>query len=77
MAALKAGIAAAEIPGVSPDCINLLEDTSRASATELMTADGLVDLLIPARRCGTDPRLRGERNGSLHPDRNRNLPCVC
>lgn len=30
-----------------------------------------------ARRCGTDPRLRGERNGSLHPDRNRNLPCVC
>ena len=52
MAALKAGIAAAEIPGVSPDCINLLEDTSRASATELMTADGLVDLLIPRGGAG-------------------------
>ena len=52
MAALKAGIAAAEVPGVSPDCINLLEDTSRASATELMTADGLVDLLIPRGGAG-------------------------
>ena len=52
MAALKAGIAQAAIPGVSPDCINLLEDTSRASATELMTADGLVDLLIPRGGAG-------------------------
>ncbi len=52
MAALKAGIAQAAVPGVSPDCINLLEDTSRASATELMTADGLVDLLIPRGGAG-------------------------
>ena len=32
---------------ISPDCINLLEDTSRDSANALMTATGYVDLLIP------------------------------
>lgn len=42
--ALKQGI---EKCGLSPDFINLLEDTTRASATELMTAVGYVDLLIP------------------------------
>lgn len=52
MDALKAGILAAGVPNVSPDCINLLEDTSRASATELMTANGLVDLLIPRGGAG-------------------------
>jgi glutamate-5-semialdehyde dehydrogenase len=51
MEALKAGIANAAA-GVSPDCINLLENTSRASAAELMTADGLVDLLIPRGGAG-------------------------
>ena len=33
--------------GVDEDYINLVEDTSRQSANELMTAVGLVDLLIP------------------------------
>ncbi len=33
--------------GVSRDMINLVEDTSRASANELMKAVGYVDLLIP------------------------------
>lgn len=42
--ALKQGI---EKSGFSPDFINLVEDTTRASATELMTAVGYVDLLIP------------------------------
>lgn len=37
---------------VSPDCIALVEDTDRAGATELMTADGLVDLLIPRGGAG-------------------------
>ena len=33
--------------GVSPYVINLVNDTSRQSANELMTADGFIDLLIP------------------------------
>ncbi len=32
---------------INPDCINLLEDTSRESANTLMTAVGYIDLLIP------------------------------
>lgn len=32
---------------IDEDYINLVEDTSRASATELMTANGYIDLLIP------------------------------
>ncbi|MBQ2746133.1 MAG: glutamate-5-semialdehyde dehydrogenase [Clostridia bacterium] len=42
--ALKEGITKS---GYSPDFINLIEDTTRASAHELMTAVGYVDLLIP------------------------------
>ena len=42
--ALKKGLAAA---GLSEDYVNLIEDTTRASANELMTAEGYVDLLIP------------------------------
>ena len=42
--ALKKGI---ENCSMSADFINLVEDTTRASATELMTAVGYVDLLIP------------------------------
>lgn len=44
VAALKCGLKAADL---SEDYINLVEDTSRGSANELMTATGLVDLLIP------------------------------
>ena len=42
--ALKLGL---EKAGLSRDCIQLAEDTSRESAREMMTADGLIDLLIP------------------------------
>ena len=42
--ALKAGI---EAVGGDPDIVNIVEDTTHASAQALMTADGLVDLLIP------------------------------
>ncbi len=42
--ALKQGLTSC---GVSEDYINLVEDTSRQSANELMTAVGFVDLLIP------------------------------
>ena len=42
--ALKQGLTNAEI---NPDYVNLVEDTTRQSANELMTAVGLVDLLIP------------------------------
>ena len=42
--ALKKGLAAA---GLSEDYVNLIEDTTRASANELMTAEGYIDLLIP------------------------------
>lgn len=44
VAALKNGLKKADL---SEDYINLVEDTSRASANELMTAVGYVDLLIP------------------------------
>ena len=47
--ALKAGIAKA---GGDPDIVNILEDTSHESANILMTANGLVDLLIPLGGAG-------------------------
>ena len=42
--ALKSGLASC---GIDPDYVNLVEDTTRQSANELMTAVGYVDLLIP------------------------------
>lgn len=42
--ALQAGL---EKAGLSADFVLLVEDTTRQSANELMTADGYVDLLIP------------------------------
>ena len=41
---LKAGV---ESVGGDSDIVNIVEDTTHASAQVLMTADGLVDLLIP------------------------------
>ena len=38
--------------GLNPDFINIVEDTSRASATELMTAVGYIDALIPRGGAG-------------------------
>ena len=47
--ALKEGIAKA---GGDPEWVNLVEDTDRRSAVELMQAQGLVDLLIPRGGAG-------------------------
>lgn len=47
--ALRAGLLNVGLP---ENLINLVQDTSRASATELMTAVGLVDLLIPRGGAG-------------------------
>ena len=47
--ALRAGLRAA---GVTEAAVNLVPDTSRAGAQELMTADGYVDLLIPRGGAG-------------------------
>ncbi|HEP1568801.1 TPA: glutamate-5-semialdehyde dehydrogenase [Streptococcus suis] len=47
--ALKAGL---EEAGISPKVIELVQDTSRASATELMTAKGKIDLLVPRGGAG-------------------------
>ena len=47
--ALQAGLSAAEL---STDLVSLVQDTSRESAKELMTAVGLVDLLIPRGGAG-------------------------
>ncbi len=47
--ALREGLISAGLPA---DAIGLVEDTSRASANELMTADGYVDLLIPRGGAG-------------------------
>ena len=48
-AALKAGMEQAGLPA---EALQLVEDTTRASANELMTASGLVDLLIPRGGAG-------------------------
>ncbi|MDD6965898.1 MAG: glutamate-5-semialdehyde dehydrogenase [Firmicutes bacterium] len=61
--ALKEGLRRA---GVTEDAVNLVQDTSRDSATALMTANGYVDLLIP--RGGT-----GLINACL---RNATVPCI-
>ena len=47
--ALRGGIAACGLPAA---CLALLEDTTHAGANELMTAVGLVDLLIPRGGAG-------------------------
>ena len=47
--ALKEGLSAV---GITENAVNLIEDTSRESANELMRADGLVDLLIPRGGAG-------------------------
>jgi len=49
VAALQKGLAAAGLP---EDAVVLVEDTTRQSANELMTAAGLVDLLIPRGGAG-------------------------
>lgn len=49
VAALKEGMSAAGLPR---DALQLVEDTSRVSANELMAARGLVDLLIPRGGAG-------------------------
>ena len=49
VSALKEGLKAA---GITENAVNLIEDTSRDSANELMRADGLVDLLIPRGGAG-------------------------
>ena len=47
--ALKKGLTSV---GITPDAVDLVQDTSRASATALMTANGYVDLLIPRGGAG-------------------------
>ena len=47
--ALKTGLKKA---GITEDAVNLVQDTSRASATALMTANGYIDLLIPRGGAG-------------------------
>ena len=47
--ALKAGLRSV---GVTEDAVNLVQDTSRDSATALMTANGYIDLLIPRGGAG-------------------------
>ena len=74
MTALESGLVELGLPDTF---VNLVEDTTRQSATELMHAVGYVDLLIPSGRPPADPRLCGECHGALHPDRNRHLPRLC
>ena len=49
VAALRKGLADA---GLCQDLVNLVEDTSRQSATDLMKANGYVDMLIPRGGAG-------------------------
>ena len=47
--ALRAGL---KRLGITENAVNLVQDTSRASATALMTANGYIDLLIPRGGAG-------------------------
>ena len=47
--ALKEGLRSV---GITENAVNLVQDTSRASATALMTANGYIDLLIPRGGAG-------------------------
>ena len=47
--ALRAGL---RTQGITESAVNLVEDTSRESARELMTANGYIDLLIPRGGAG-------------------------
>ena len=49
VSALREGVRAVGLPET---CVSLIEDTGRDSARELMTANGLVDLLIPRGGAG-------------------------
>ena len=49
VAALRQGLKSV---GITENAVNLVQDTSRASATALMTANGYVDLLIPRGGAG-------------------------
>ena len=49
VAALKKGLASV---GITENAVNLVQDTSRDSATALMTANGYIDLLIPRGGAG-------------------------
>ncbi len=49
VAALKRGVAAA---GGDPDILNIVEDTTHQSTADIMTAKGVVDLLIPRGGAG-------------------------
>lgn len=49
VSALKAGL---EKTSISPNVIELVQDTTRASSTELMTAKGKIDLLVPRGGAG-------------------------
>ena len=49
VSALKSGL---QSVGVTADAVNLVQDTSRDSARQLMTANGYIDLLIPRGGAG-------------------------
>lgn len=49
VAALRSGLTAVDLP---EDCVSLVSDTSRESATELMRGVGYIDLLIPRGGAG-------------------------
>ena len=49
MDALRAGL---KSQGIPENAVNLVQDTSRSSATALMTANGYIDLLIPRGGAG-------------------------
>lgn len=61
--ALKKGIADS---GVNDNVLNIIEDTERKSAEELMTAEGMVDLLIP----------RGGKGLISSCVKNATVPCI-
>ncbi len=74
VAALKRGLEEAGLPA---DALELVEDTSRDSANELMRARGLCGPAHPPGRRGAHPGLCGQRRRPRGGDGHRHLPHLC
>ena len=63
--------------GLDPDCIALVEDPSRETATAFMKLSGYLDVPHSPGRCRPDPLHGGKCHRAGDRNRNRQLPCVC
>ena len=73
-AAIRDGLASEGLPA---DAVQLLEDTSRETASAMMRMNEYLDVLIPRGGGGPDPLGGTECYGAGHRNRHRQLPYIC